>query len=207
MLPLGVLRGLAIDQVVPSGRPRQPTMPPSNTSRTHGLLLLVSLSLLACSGAKRAPERGPPTLADAVALGVPNAREPVHGLVTAGQPTPDQLDGLAAAGYTRFISLRPATESGAGWEEARAGADWAFTRIPVSGAADLTRANVEALDRILDEANGSPTVLYCGSGNRVGALLALRAYWLDGASPTDALELGRAAGLTRLEPAVVALLQ
>jgi len=182
-------------------------MPASNTSRTRGLLLLASLTLIACSGAERTPEHGPPTLADAVALGIPNAHEPLQGLVTAGQPTSDQLDGLVAAGYTRFISLRPATENGAGWEEERAGAEWAFTRIPVSGAADLTRANVEALDRILEEANGAPTVLYCGSGNRVGALLALRAYWLDGASPAEALELGRAAGLTRLEPAVVALLQ
>jgi protein tyrosine phosphatase (PTP) superfamily phosphohydrolase (DUF442 family) len=179
----------------------------SNMSRANGLLLLASLTLIACSGGERVPERGPPALADAVALGVSNAREPLPGLLTAGQPTPDQLDGLVAAGFTRFISLRSATESGAGWEEERSGAEWTFKRIPVSGADDLTRANVEALDRVLDEAGGAPTVLYCGSGNRVGALLALRAYWLDGASPADAIELGRDAGLTRLEPAVLALLK
>lgn len=182
-------------------------MPPQNMSRTHGLLVIVSLTLAACSGTERDPEGGPPALADAVALGVSNAREPLPGLLTAGQPTPDQLDGLVAAGYTRFISLRPATERGAGWEEERSRDEWTFTRIPVSGASDLTRANVEALDQILDEANGAPTVLYCGSGNRVGALLALRAYWLDGASAADALDLGRAAGLTRLEPAVADLMK
>ncbi len=32
--------------------------------------------------------------------------------------------------------------------------------------------------------------------------MALRAHWLEGASAEEALELGRAAGMTRLEPAV-----
>jgi hypothetical protein len=45
-------------------------------------------------------------------------------------------------------------------------------------------------------------MVHCASGNRVGALLALRANRLEGASPEDALELGLDAGLTRLEPAV-----
>ncbi len=191
----------------PDGDAERPTMSTSNGRRPRGLFLLGSVALVACSAAERPPEQAPPTLAAAVALGVPNAREPIPGLVTAGQPTPDQLDGLVATGYTHFVSLRPATESGAGWEEERSGANLDFTRIPVSGATDLTRDNVEALDRVLAEAGGAPTVLYCASGNRVGALLALRAYWLDGASATDALALGRAAGLTRLEPAVMALLQ
>ncbi|SVC09755.1 uncharacterized protein METZ01_LOCUS262609, partial [marine metagenome] len=47
---------------------------------------------------------------------------------------------------------------------------------------------------------------YCASGNRVGGLLALKAYWLDGVEPDDALEIGRQAGLTGLESAVQELL-
>lgn len=145
-----------------------------------------------------------PPAGTAEALGVANAREPRSGLVTAGQPTPEQIDALARAGYTRFISLRPSEEDGAGWEEEHlAGRDVAFERIPVNAPAGLTREAVEALDRALGD---EPTVLYCGTSNRVGALLALRAHWLDGASPDEALEIGRAAGLTRLEPAVRQLL-
>ena len=37
-------------------------------------------------------------------------------------------------------------------------------------------------------------------------MLALRAYWLEGASSSEAIALGRAAGLQGLEPAVAALM-
>ena len=143
----------------------------------------------------------------AVALGVPNAHEPAPGLLTSGQITQTQMDALVAAGYKTFVSLRYPTEQGAGWEEAYAAErqTW-FVRLAIAGAQDLTRANVEALDQILDAAGGGPVVVYCGSANRVGALLALRARWMDGAPPEDALALGKAAGLTRLEPDVARLL-
>ncbi|GMV07704.1 MAG: hypothetical protein AMXMBFR53_39790 [Gemmatimonadota bacterium] len=148
-----------------------------------------------------------PSLATATGLGVPNAHEPLPHLLTAGQVNQAQMEALAGAGYTRFISLRLPGEDGAGWEEAFAtGQGLDFQRLAISGAADLTRENVEALDRILDAAVDAPTVLYCGSANRVGAMLALRAHWLDGASAEEAMELGRAAGMTRLEPAVAQLL-
>lgn len=152
-----------------------------------------------------AATRAAPTLETATDLGVPNARMPRAGLVTAGQLSQQQMDALAQAGYEHFISLRLPDENGAGWEESYApGQAWHFDRVTVAGSSGLTRENVEALDSILDHADesGEPTVLYCGSSNRVGALMALRAHWLEGASAQEALELGRAAGMTRLEPAV-----
>ena len=167
-------------------------------------LLPALLLLAACSGGEPAQDVAlAPSLEDATALGVANARMPVPGLVTAGQLSEAQLDGLVEAGYTNFISLRLASEDGAGWEEGHlASGDAHFTRLPVAGTEGLNRENVEALDRLLDAAAEEGTVLYCGSSNRVGALMALRAHWLDGATPEAALELGRAAGMTRLEPAV-----
>ncbi len=147
------------------------------------------------------------SLEDAAALEVMNARMPLPQLLTAGQLTEAQLAGLAEAGFENFISLRLADENGAGWEEAYASSrSMGFARLPVAGTEGLTRENVEELDRLLDAAGDAPTVLYCGSSNRVGALLALRAFWLDGASAEEALELGRAGGMTRLEPAVDELL-
>jgi protein tyrosine phosphatase (PTP) superfamily phosphohydrolase (DUF442 family) len=145
--------------------------------------------------------------ADAFALAseldVRNARMPVPGLITAGQPTEEQFDALVEAGVTRFVSLRVAEERGAGWEEAHsAGADYDFDRLPISGADALTRENVEALAEILQEGGEGPTVLYCGSSNRVGALLALKAFWLDDVEAEAALEIGRAAGMTGMETAV-----
>jgi protein tyrosine phosphatase (PTP) superfamily phosphohydrolase (DUF442 family) len=76
-----------------------------------------------------------------------------------------------------------------------------YIQIPIAGAADLTRANVERLDTTLRDARPAGRVLlHCASGNRAGALLALRENWLHGAAPEDALALGLAAGLTSLEP-------
>lgn len=187
------------------------------TAHTPALLVALGLvTLPACSdrpaeqtpGEAAAAAAAPaPSLATATALGVFNAHEPTPGLLTAGQLTEGQLVALAGAGYTTFISLRSPEEDGAGWEEAAAAAHGiTFTRLPVPGAGDLTREKVEELDRILDAIGETPAVLYCGSANRVGAMLALRAYWLDGATPEDALVLGRAGGMLSLEPAVVQLI-
>ena len=53
---------------------------------------------------------------------------------------------------------------------------------------------------------GTPVLVHCGSGNRVGALFALRAAWLQGVAPAQAVALGRAAGMTALEPAIRGIL-
>ena len=145
--------------------------------------------------------------AQAQELGVANARAPLPGLITAGQPDEAQLAALADAGIGTAVSFRPEGEPGAGWEEAFA-ADHPLTfhRIPVAGAADLSRETVEELDGLLAEAGDGPTLLYCASSNRVGALLALRAHWLQDVPAEEALQLGREAGLRSLEPAVAELL-
>lgn len=184
-------------------------------TRNHVLLLL--LLAVGCSPAERpapdtpdaveAESRPTPSLAVATDLGVRNARMPLEGVVTAGQPTEDQLEALREAGFENFISLRPTAEDGAGWEEAHAAdGSYSFQRLPISGGDDLTRANVETFAAALDARGGEPTVLYCASSNRVGAMLALKAFWLDGATAEEALALGQAAGLTRLEGRVVELM-
>ncbi|MDX1645885.1 MAG: sulfur transferase domain-containing protein [Longimicrobiales bacterium] len=179
------------------------------------LLLAVALSACGSEADRDVPgSEAPPVVTAAGSplevaerTGVPNARMPAPGVVTAGQPTQRQLDALASAGVRHFISLRPPSESGAGWEEAHAsGAGYDFDRIPVSGAASLTRENVEAFAALLDEAGSEPALVYCASSNRVGAMMALKAHWIDGVPAEEALELGRDAGLTRLEAPVRELL-
>ncbi len=187
--------------------------------RTTPLLLVGLLAAVACTAdvqpqgesevqaSTQVPAQPAVTLESATALDVRNARMPLPGLVTAGQPTQEQFDGLVAAGFENFISLRLADESGAGWEEDYAsGAGASFDRLPVSGGAGLNRETAEELGRLLDAAGDAGTVLYCGSSNRVGALLALKAFWVDGVSAEEALELGKAAGVTRLEPTLMELL-
>ena len=146
-------------------------------------------------------------LEDIEDLGVVNAAMPAENLLTSAQLTEDQFNTLVEMGYSNFISLRLPTETGAGWEETHAvEAGVSFTRITVDGADGLTRENVVALARALDDSGSDNTALYCGSSNRVGGLLALKAYWLDGAPREEALEIGRSAGLASLEGAVTELL-
>jgi uncharacterized protein (TIGR01244 family) len=159
-------------------------------------LLLVGCLVAAC----HAPE---PTLdRDAVAaLDIPYTAWVSDRLVAAGQLDERQLEALPAAGFRRAVCLRPADEPGTGWEEAaasRVGLD--FVRLPIRSAADLTEANARELEAVLQ--GGEPVLLYCGSANRVGGLLALKWHWLDGVPAAEALERGRAAGMTRTEPKV-----
>lgn len=183
-------------------------------SRPTTLAIAAIVLATACSPSE-APEAGstesavaavPSTdaaLAVATDLGVRNARMPMPGLITAGQPTQAQLDALRGAGVQRFVSFRPTSEDGAGWEEAHAmDAGYDFDRIPIAGAGSLSRENVEAFASILQEAGEDPMVVYCASSNRVGAMLALKAHWIDGVAPEEALALGRSSGLASLEGSV-----
>lgn len=133
---------------------------------------------------------------------VPHLHVPRDGLLTGGQPGREAWANLHAAGVTRVVNLRPASEL-EGRDEARevqaGGMD--YVQIDVAGAGDLTAGNAQRLWTSLQ--SGSGTVLvHCASGNRAGALLAMAAAQAGGMSPQAALEFGRAAGLTKLEPAV-----
>lgn len=133
--------------------------------------------------------------------------QPRPDLYTAGQPSVQQLRQAAANGVTTVIDLRRPDER-RGYDEATVAEQLGlrYVRLPIGGAADITEANVRTLDRILKQDSGK-TLLHCASGNRVGALLALAHARVDGATTGQALQLGRDAGLTSLEPLVRAALE
>ena len=160
-------------------------------------LLAVSLSFLTALAADPAPP-----------LGIPYAKSPSAGLLSAGQPTPEQIAAAAAAGYKTVVNLRAESEPGFEWEpDAVRASGMAYVSIPVTGSAGLTRENAVRLDAALKDAEAQgPVLLHCASGNRTGALLALRAAWIEGEDPQRALAYGRAAGLAGLEPKVRGLL-
>lgn len=141
-------------------------------------------------------------------ISLPLGGMPAPDLLTAGQPTPADFEALAAAGLKHVVNLRPPSED-AGFDEAAvlARLGLSLTVIPVAGPGDLTLARARDLDMALASANGEPVLVHCASSNRVGALLALRAAWLQGKSSDDALAHGRAGGLTKMEPMVAQLLQ
>lgn len=166
--------------------------------RFHAPALLAFVLAAACGSA---PEARPADRDAFLALGIAHAAAaPMPDLFCSGQMTQEQFARLPGVGIRRVVSLRQPSEDGTGWEEAKAkelGLE--FVRIEIAGPDDLTPANAERLSKALTPLQ--PTLVACGSSNRVGALMAIKALQ-DGSSPEQALELGKKCGLTKLEPAV-----
>jgi protein tyrosine phosphatase (PTP) superfamily phosphohydrolase (DUF442 family) len=107
-------------------------------------------------------------LLDAIA-GVPNAREPITGIVTGGQPTAAHLTALKRAGCKVVIDLRePMEPQPFRTPDAVVGAGLEYKNIPVGHGtiADATFGSLLALMREL--AGKRAAFVYCSSGNRVG---------------------------------------
>lgn len=165
------------------------------------LNILVLLLIVSCTTETTDTMEDAFSIATEIGLRNVNSLEP--GLILGGQPTVEQLEALEDAGVHSFISLRPEEEDGAGWEESYTeGTGTAFSRLPISGAGSLTKENVETFARLLNERNDETTVLYCASGNRVGAMLALKSFWVDGIDAETSFNLGVKSGMTSLTAAV-----
>ena len=135
------------------------------------------------------------------AAGVPNASEPIPGIVTGGQPSAAHLDALRRAGCEVVLDIRePMEPQPFRPGDAVAAAGLEYLNIPVSHGplADATFDEVRATVRGL--AGKKRVLFYCGSGNRVGVML-LPYFMLDrGMSEdeavTEAMRVGmRSAGL------------
>jgi uncharacterized protein (TIGR01244 family) len=134
---------------------------------------------------------------------IDGAVTPETGRMIAGQPTPAELVAVREAGARHVVNARDVGEFEA-WDEGELveALGMTYHRVPIGSPADLDREAVEAFDRILAEIGDEPALLHCASGNRIGALYALRAAWIDGQDTATAIEIGRAHGLTRLEGVV-----
>jgi len=130
---------------------------------------------------------------------------PLPGISTSGQPDESALTKLADDGFVAIIDLRTPNEN-RGLDERQTVVDLGMTYIslPVDGPDEITYETAAALDAILGE-TGRPVLIHCSTGNRAGALLALRQR-LNGADAEEALEVGIAAGLTTLRSTVEARL-
>lgn len=134
-------------------------------------------------------------------------RQPRPDLISAGQPSAQQLRDAAANGITTVIDLRRADED-RGYDEAALAEQLGlrYVHLPIAGPSDITEANARTLDRLLKQ-DGGKTLLHCASANRAGALLSVIEARVNGVAVDDALKLGRDAGMTSLEPAARAALE
>lgn len=141
-------------------------------------------------------------------MNVLNWCEFAPGLYSAGQPTPNQWSEIRDAGVVAVLNLRPDDEQ-PGIDEAQCveQAGLRYQQLPVANGEALDQACVDAFAGYLAEHPQGGVLVHCGSGNRVGALVALlaRRHW--GATIPEAIAAGRRAGLTGLEPKVAALLK
>ena len=108
-------------------------------------------------------------LLDAIA-GIPNACEPIHGIVTGGQPGPEHLAALKRAGCTVVIDLREAMEPRPfKTPDAVVQAGLEYRHVPVGHGAVSDATFSRLLDAVRELAGKRPAFVHCSSGNRVGA--------------------------------------
>jgi uncharacterized protein (TIGR01244 family) len=163
-------------------------------------IFLLSMALVACSAITVADDAVRAVSVDTIRDN-PAVLEGVT-IVSTGQPDQAVLEAARDAGFVAVIDLRTDGED-RGMDETAvvAAAGMEYVSIPVAGASGITFENAKLLDEALAGIDG-PVFLHCRSGNRVGALMALRAS-AAGASDEDAIAVGKAAGLGSLEAAVV----
>lgn len=163
------------------------------------------LALTACvSSGNPGPEFSEDDLST---LSLTNPQNAQGRVLTGGQPSPEDLAALKGWGFGTIVSLRTEGED-IGYDDQAMAKELGltFVNIPVGIRDGLTVAKASRMRSVVNQTK-APVLLYCGSGNRVGALYALGAYYLDGKSIEEALAVGRTTGLTGFEPTVRKLLE
>lgn len=127
--------------------------------------------------------------------GVPNASQPLPDLVTSGQPGPQHLEALKAAGGEVVLDIRDPMEPRPFDEPAVVRAlGMRYVNVSVRQGA-LNDATLEAVLAELRVNAGHPMLFHCASANRVGGAL-IPYFILDkGMSEDDAVEAAMAVGL------------
>jgi len=134
--------------------------------------------------------------------GVGTCRRVGEDLLFAGQPSPDALRALAAAGYRTVVNTRG--EGELDWDEEALAAELGMSYVAIPMAYPIESIPddwLQRFDQIMEEAD-RPILLHCSSGNRVAGLWAV---WLAERRhvPVEtALDLGKRAGMTRIAPVV-----
>ena len=173
------------------------------TKLLYKYLLIASIfsGLVACSSVSRA-ETVSADIEAVEASGIRNLMRADESTFSSGQPTKEELKALSEAGVENIVSLR--TEGEIDWDEKAYVESLGMTyhSLPVSGETGINMENAAELRGILDSVGDEATVLHCGSGNRVGALMALDALNSNGGDIDSAVEVGKEWGLTRLESTV-----
>jgi uncharacterized protein (TIGR01244 family) len=149
-------------------------------------LLFVAVALGAASASAGVPQAVEPAVIPAYRLLHP-------GLAAAGQPTPEALKGLEGMGFRTVVNLRSEKEGPADERAVVEAQGLRYVSIPVTPDT-FSLADVEAVEKVLDDPSAGPVLLHCSSSNRVGGTWAV-IQARKGKTFEEAEAAGRAAGL------------
>jgi len=141
--------------------------------------------------------------------GLEGMRHPAPNVYGGGQPTAEDLAEAKALGVGVIVNLRLLDEPGV-LENERAIVEslgMRYVSLPTvkPGGEVPDQLTVEQAQALANAMGDDIALVHCGSGNRVGALLGLKARVVDGATVEEALTFGIAAGVEK--PNVKALLE
>ena len=155
------------------------------------IAVFIAVLLLAFT-AGAAAAKGPDT------YGISAAAFPEPGVMTAGQPTGEQIQLAAEDGYKTIVDLRTAAEP-RGFDEVEAARQngLAYVNVPVDPAA----LDSGAIDHFLAAMRKAqrPVLIHCSTGNRAGALWYAWLVLEKKMPPQAALAKARTAGLHQPE--------
>jgi protein tyrosine phosphatase (PTP) superfamily phosphohydrolase (DUF442 family) len=124
---------------------------------------------------------------------------PLQDVISCGQLQPGDLQAAQEAGVHTIVCVLQPYEIPPGQIDETQRLGMQHVHIPFGGPQDLTPENAQALATVLNDPSKLPAIVHCMSGNRVGALLAVKSAWVDGLGADEALAIGVNAGLRGLE--------
>jgi len=127
-----------------------------------------------------------------------NAKQYTHQFIVGGQPSESDLILLSKNGIKTVINLRGDGEFTDFDEKSKVETlGMTYIAIPVDGASGVNHSNLALFSTAIK--TQQKAFVHCASGNRVGAMFALDAYFNHNNSINEAIAIGKKSGLTRLE--------
>jgi uncharacterized protein (TIGR01244 family) len=142
------------------------------------------------------------SLASPVLAEVPESMEPAQipayrlirpDLATAGQPSPEALARLGKMGFRTVVNLRTEKEGAVDERAVVESQGLRYVWVPVTPET-FSLADVEAIEKVVDDPSAGPVLVHCASSNRVGGAWAV-IQARKGKGLDEAEAAGREAGL------------
>jgi uncharacterized protein (TIGR01244 family) len=134
---------------------------------------------------------------------IPNYQKIRPDLATSAQPALEAVKKLKEMGFKTVVNLRMPQEGIEKDREAVEAQGLSFVSVPITPVT-FSAKDVEAVAKVLDDQTAGPTLLYCSSANRVGAVWTVYEV-RKGKSLDEALAEGKKIGLK--SPAMVDAVQ